>query len=151
MLLPLLLEFTSNNRWRGSLFFILVFYKEKRRNRVFDKIGTVSFPPHAKPVIFFLLLLIQFFLPLKLRHYALWVVNLFWVTSLSDFWLEKGICGHTVLHKQLPNTHSGNVKKYKAKRKNQIQEKLLTVVEKKGIPTGDCLQKVYIVLVMTLC
>ena len=26
--------------------------------------------------------------------------------------------------------------------KNQIQEKLLTVVEKKGIPTGNCLQKV---------
>ena len=48
----------------------------------------------------------------------------------------------TVLYKQLPNTHSENVKKYKGKRKNQIQEKLLTVVEKKGIPTGNCLQKV---------
>lgn len=47
----------------------------------------------------------------------------------------------TVLYKQLPNTHSENVKKYKGKRKKQIQEKLLTVVGKKGIQTGGYSQK----------
>ena len=46
----------------------------------------------------------------------------------------------TVLYKQLPNTHSENVKKYKGKRKKQIQEKL-TVVDKKGIQTGGYSQK----------
>lgn len=37
------------------------------RNRVFDKIGTISFPPHAKPVILFLAPLNTIFFAFKIQ------------------------------------------------------------------------------------
>lgn len=67
--------------------------------------------------------------------------SVFFESHISLTLDQKKAFMDTVLYKQLPNTHSENVKKYKGKRKKQIQEKLLTVVDKKGIQTGGYSQK----------